>query len=264
MEKSIEVNLPINCVIVIQSLLPNESQTGKQLYDDIIKRRCSQHELNSGIVNVKNKDEFLNLASTLLEKLQPESAKPLLHFEVHGCEEGLQLASGEIVGWDEVGSCTRSINEYLGNTLFISLATCKGAHILKSIDPTIRAPFWGILGPKQDISHEEVVNDFNGFYDELLNSFDLQKAIDILNDFNPSAVYVWMTSEFVFDEFLVPMIKKKLETKIERFKRLFPDSKNAYPLMNRKERRQQLKSNIKQHSREKFVKDCRNTFLFLK
>src|SRR5690554_9714 len=133
-----KVNLGFNGIMIIQSLKDDESQTGEWLYNDIVRRLCDREKMIPGFVNIETKNEFIEgLYETLFEHHQKYGVRPFLHFEIHGDEEGLLLRKGERVTWSEFGAFTRKINRFLNNELFISLATCKGAHCLKGIDPTI-------------------------------------------------------------------------------------------------------------------------------
>jgi hypothetical protein len=257
-----KINLHINGVIVIQSLPDNERQTGRELYDDTIKRLCVRNTLHSGIIDVKSKDQFIQLPEILGEKNHEDQLCPFLHFEIHGDENGLMLANGELVSWAMVASVTRSINSFLKNELFISLATCKGAFILKGInDPTILAPFWGIVGPKDKIYLYEIIEDFTAFYQEFLTSFDLQKSIDELNRTNTRSPYVVMTAEVIFNQFIEEYFIDKPLDKDAKFKELSPKMKTLYPHLSQRERDVLLKKRIDKLDRHAFIEQCKNVFL---
>jgi hypothetical protein len=75
--------------------------------------------------------------SGTIEKVNTGSERLLyLHFEMHGCREGLMLNSGELLSWEELYQYFVLINSRLQNQLFVSLATCFGAYIINSVDPT--------------------------------------------------------------------------------------------------------------------------------
>jgi len=262
--KKQRVELQFNGIVVIQSLPNNEPQTGRSLYEDVIRRLCQKGIMHSGIIDVKSKTQFMMLSEILLEKCQKDNLCPFLHFEIHGDKEGrgLVLANGELVTWSEVGSFTRSINEVLKNELFISLATCKGAYILKSIDdPNILAPFWGMVGPKDKIYNEDIIEDFTAFYQELLTSFDLHKSIEALNNSHNNSPYVLMTAEFVFEHFIEEYFNNKPLDKEIEFRELSPKMRILYPHLSQVQRDDLLKRRIDNLDRTALIQELKSIFL---
>lgn len=257
-----KVDLEISGVIVIQSLPDNEPQTGRLLYDDIIKRLCHYRNMHSGIIDVKSKEQFQTLAASLADAYETNRLLPLLHFEIHGNEQGLVLSNKELVTWAEVGTFTRSINILLRNKLFITLATCKGAFILKSIaSSSMLAPFWGMVGPKDVIYHYELVEDFSAFYAELLTNFDLQQAIDTLNSSNLRTPYILMTAEAIFENFIEDYFEGKPLDKQDKFQQLSSKMKELYPDLTTPERNKLLQRKIDGFNRPLFIKQLKDLFL---
>src|SRR5690606_18550279 len=104
----------------------------------------------------------------------------LIHFEIHGSVNGFQLKNGDDVSWSEVADLCRVINVAIKNQLIVSLATCFGAYITLGIDVRQRSPFWGFIGPKNAIVQQDVIEDFSSLFEELMNSYDIEKALATL------------------------------------------------------------------------------------
>lgn len=259
-----KVELNISGIIVIQSLPSDEKQTGRELYEDTVKPLCGRINWHSGLIDIESKAQFMMLPEILLKRLLENNLRPFLHFEIHGENSGLGLvlSNRELVTWTEVGSVTRSINTTLNNELFISLATCKGAYILKSInDPCMVAPFWGIIGPKAEILLNDVIEDFTAFYTEFLTGFNLQKSIDALNTSNIRAPYVAMTAEAIFNMFIEDYFEFNPLDKELKFQQLSPKMKDIHPNLSQPERDNLLRKKIDALDRKRLIADCRSIFL---
>ena len=224
-----KVDIQLNGVIVIQSLPSTERQTGRELLDDTISRLCHKSQMHSGIINIKSKAEFLQIGDVLVDDFRRIKLQPFLHFEIHGDEQGFMLANGEHVDWETVGHVMRTLNTVLKNNLFISLATCKGAFIVRGVANLLElAAFWGMVGPRDEIFFDEVIEDFTTFYTEFLTNFDLQKAVTALNNSNPRINYVVMTAEVIFDRSIERLLndkryyrQAKYKARIEKARKIF-------------------------------------------
>lgn len=51
---------------------------------------------------------------------------PVLHLSAHGASEGIQLSSGDVIGWTELRELLVPINESLGGALLLCMSACKG------------------------------------------------------------------------------------------------------------------------------------------
>lgn len=177
----IKVDIEYNALIVVQSLPIDEKQTGKLLFDDIIARFCDWDGILAYFKTPYDRHDFFSLMQELAQAVSQRAHKPILHFEIHGNESGLGLASGEIVEWNELAALLRPINISLKNGLLLTLAVCKGISGYQMFDFNQPAPVWAIVGPKNKIGDTTLLTDFTEFYTHLLGYKDIQSAIDSLN-----------------------------------------------------------------------------------
>jgi len=151
----------------------------------------------------------------------------MIHFEIHGNENGLELISGEFIKWIELYKNLIEINSIIGNNLFITLAVCKGAYLMELIKLVNPAPFWGFIGSFDKIKSEDLLIRYNEFYLELLNSFNVNKAFNKLQNANSSfpSTYRFINSEVTFKEVYANYIKEKTspEGLKERVKQVMVD-----------------------------------------
>ena len=121
---------------------------------------------------IKTKNDF----KTSLNKVKEEASTgliPLIHIDCHGDTTGLKLESKARINWNELINHLTEINILTRNNLWVCLAVCDAAHIMKIVQdgvvPPKRAPFYGCVAPTQKIGGDEL-NKFELFYKELIQS----------------------------------------------------------------------------------------------
>jgi len=171
-----------NKLWVIESLPSGELRTGKNLFDNQLdKAKQVQNDLVVEFAEPITKAELFEV----LEKIRSEAVSgiyPMLHFECHGCEDGLGTASGELVEWDEIREILIEINRSTKLNLMIIIAACNGAHLIKVSTKLDAAPFWAIIGPEVEVTAGHIQDNFGRFYESFFSDLDGDKAINILNE----------------------------------------------------------------------------------
>ena len=192
-----------NKIYVIESLFPNDEKTGELLYKDIISRKIEQTGLGieHELIFVINKEEFLKAFDHIRQEVIYRLVNPIIHFEIHGCTEGFVLNSDELVKWEDLQMKFLELNLLTKNNLFLSLATCYGGHIHKVISPRMWTPFWGYVGPIDEVFEDQVMAGFQEFFDELLTSLDFGIATKRLNKSNQNlpTVFYFCNTEHIFN-----------------------------------------------------------------
>lgn len=135
---------------------------------------------------------------------------PLIHIEAHGEERppgdsgtspGIQLASGESVGWPELTPFLTEINRATRLRLLIYVATCFGADIATLVRPTERAPARMLIGPKEQISMGVLETGTTTFYRSLFQKGDGGQALRDMNEATNYAFYPF-SAEWLFLQIL--------------------------------------------------------------
>lgn len=195
--------LQFNKIYVIESLFPDDEKSGEILHNDIIRRKIEQtgsgieHEL----IFVSNKLDFFKAFDHIRQEVIYRLIDPIIHFEIHGCKEGFVLNSDELVDWYDFQIRLLELNMLTKNNLFLSLATCYGGHIHKVISPRMWTPFWGFVGPLDEVYVDQVMAGFQDFYDELLTSLNFNTATQRLNQSNPNlpTAFYFFNTEYIFN-----------------------------------------------------------------
>jgi len=192
-----------NKIYVIESLFADDEKSGQILHNDIIRRKIEQ--LNSGIYHelilVNSKNEFFRVFDHIRQEVIYKLVNPIIHFEMHGCQNGFVLNSDELIEWKELQMRLLELNLLTKNNLFLSLATCYGGYIHKVISPRTWTPFWGYVGPLDEVDEKQVMAGFQEFFDELLTSLNFSLATQRLNQCNhnlPTEFY-FCNTEYIFN-----------------------------------------------------------------
>ena len=159
-----------NKIYVVESL-QDERQTGKELYDDIIKRRSYCHsDLATEYVQVLSLEDWVNIIK-----------------RIHGSSnhDGLVLANKDLIPWSNFVSDMRCINIETQNNLLITMGICFGMDILYYTLLEEPSPFFGIIGSLYALQNDDIYISYSEFYDEFLQSFDITKSLQCLFRANP-------------------------------------------------------------------------------
>lgn len=190
-------------IYVIESLRPNDLKTGEELYNDIIKLKLWQKDLyeNCELFQPKSKIDFFNSIEKIKSEAEKKSIYPLIHLEMHGSKDGIQVTNGEIIKWIELQNRLIELNILCKCNLFLTMATCYGGYIYSTINPSLRTPFWGFIGPFEKVKAGEVLINFTAFYEEFINSLDINESVIKLNEANPNnkSRFRFHNTEFAFN-----------------------------------------------------------------
>ena len=196
------MEITFNKIYVVESLPDNETKTGSNLHNDIIRRKLWKHEnIQSEITIINSKAEFFSFFESVKNEIIQNQVIPYFHFEIHGNPNGFFLKSSEQVNWIEIHHRLIELNYLVKNKIWISLATCFGAYIYYIIRPWNKAPFYGYVGAWETINVFDLQVSFEKYFDTLLDNFDLNESIIQLNEDNPRkpVEYKLYTSKEVFE-----------------------------------------------------------------
>ncbi len=193
-------------VVIIESLEESEQKTGTALHSEAIKyKQFQEPNLSSYLYCPKSSVDFYNVLDEIIEKIKNENLFPLIHIECHGGDDGIQLASKELILWEDLFSKTTEINIELKNRLVLFLAMCSGISIIGKVNPEERAPFSAIVGTTSVISPDDLLHKYEEFYNNFFFSFDIVDSTKKMNSVgNEKNTFHFITSEFCFDGIVNP------------------------------------------------------------
>jgi hypothetical protein len=171
-----------NKVWVIESLPEGDLKTGTSLVEGQLEEaKAANPELIVAFEQPKTKHDLLNVLEKIKTDTLSTGCYPMIHFECHGCPDGLGTAANELVTWDELRKVLIEINQACRLNLVIVLACCNGAYLIKAATKMDRAPFWAIIGPEVEVTAGEVLIEFREFYKIFFETMNGDAAIDALN-----------------------------------------------------------------------------------
>ena len=186
---------------IIESLPEGERNSGENL-----ARRMRNEFGFAGQTGVEVRYEAVDDEQGLRSVLQQIAANaptdgPMLHLEMHGDEEGMELANGDVVRWPDLRHDLTPINVRCGNNLFVTLAVCCGEDLKQSAVTAAveRAPFFALLGTDQRVKHLQLSRGFDEFYKKLLIDHDFMAAREAINEIRcePHATFSLIPAELV-------------------------------------------------------------------
>lgn len=178
----IDATVSFDKLWVLESLKEGELKTGRSLVEDpLVTAAASCTNLKLEYRTPSSKKEFFEVLDLIRAQATNQGHTPILHFECHGSKEGLELASGELVQWQELRDRLIAINQACRTHLIITVAACDGAHLIKVAAVLDRAPFWAIIATEGEIAAGALAEDFGNFYRELFSSMNGDAAIKALN-----------------------------------------------------------------------------------
>jgi len=170
-----------NKVFILQSLEDKERRTGDEIELKIKNISFKTRNIEVKLTDIKSSDEFFRTIQGINSAVS-NGTLPFIHFEIHGSDEGLGLSNGDYITWNKLKEPLRDINILTKNNLFISLATCFGAHLLKIYKPWEPCPFYGYIGPLKSADNRDLEASYSIFFETLLLENNFAKAIsDLLN-----------------------------------------------------------------------------------
>lgn len=262
------VQIHFNRIYIIESLDLNDTKTGTNVHNDLLRYQEVNHPDFKSILKIPvNKQEWNQVFDEIFEDCKRNENAPIIHFEVHGSEDkdGLVLTSGELLSWEELYRNLVPINIAIKNELFITMAVCYGTFFLLSTRFDRPTAFRGIVGSFDEIGENDLVIRYEAFYQELFNSFDLNKSYERLVASNPDIPnsYTCLSAEYVFARTYIEYEKNECTD--------FALKKRAEELMcsnnlckNRKERRIFIRDFKKKEFQERknyFKESYQNFFL---
>jgi putative intracellular protease/amidase len=184
---------------IVESLPDGDLKTGRRLMEGpLVQAPVLQPDLEIEFRTPNSRDDFLAVLDAIEGECVTLGRLPMLHLDCHGCEDGLQMASGELVQWNEIRGAFIKINEASRFNFIVILAACHGANVLAMATQLDRAPFWAAIAPEEEVTAGHVDQAFGAFYSELLRSLSGDAAIAALNHQDQGRVYHFISAEGFF------------------------------------------------------------------
>lgn len=247
-------------IVIVQSLKEDDLKTGKLLYDNLSSSLPIKYpDTFVKFYDVKNKKEFAAIFHKIYNEIE-EGEIITLQIEAHGCEEGVGLASDELVTWEQLFGIIRPINVKMLNLLMVCMSMCYGGALISHLEPEKRAPYRAFIGTGSKIKAEVLLDGFTAFYEKyhhLLDTFAAYEAMKnaTIDTATGISLFWLMTSEEVFQKTLDP------DRDPDNFKHIVNDQFVKQKIKGRNVTPEQVASEIREMLKET-KKRCYENFTF--
>jgi hypothetical protein len=188
-----------NKLWVIESLPQGDLKTGKALFEGPLASPSSTHTNLEVIYRTpETLKDFYSVLDEIYIDTSTTQSLPMIHIESHGSEVGIELASKEVVHWDDVRKQFIRINISTGLNLVVVMAACHGAHILRMAIEMDRAPFLAAIGTEKEVTAGHVELAFKAFYETFFETLSGDQALTALNQHDFERTYRFIDAEDFF------------------------------------------------------------------
>jgi len=88
----------INSIYIIESLPQGDLKTGTELYDNCVYPLGNLKKgLYTRLIQPFSKSDFIAELTLIIYECKNNNRRPILHIESHGCIDGIETASGELI-----------------------------------------------------------------------------------------------------------------------------------------------------------------------
>ena len=196
-------------IVIIQSLKDGDLKTGEMLYDKLSASLPTKYpDTSVKLFDVKDKLDLAVIFHGICSGIA-DGELITLQIEAHGCEEGVDLASGELVTWKDFFGMIRPINEKMLNLLLVCMSMCYGGAMITEFEPEKRAPYRAFIGTGRAIRAGTLLDGFSAFYENYHNLRDVFSAYEAMkkaaiDSATGECPFWFMSSEDVFKKTLDP------------------------------------------------------------
>lgn len=255
-----------NKVYIIESLPENQIKTGKSLYEDLFHHNDVENKYGFEYQPIKNAYGLMTFLEIVYLEIKDKSIFPIIHFEMHGGIEGIQLSSGECIQWNDLAKTLQRINIELKNKLVVAFALCYGINFLSVFYDFMnsRTPFAGLIASADYVKVGEIKYGFQKFYKRILETKNGNDALKCLNEFisEDDRQYSFLSCRWLFKEAFVQYLKLcSAKERNRRTERIITKIKSTNPNADITKIRKELKLYLHKNNQKEYFIMTRDKFL---
>ena len=168
-----------NKIFILESLLPNELQTGTEL-EKRINAWAPLQGINCQAVTfpVHSMQDWEVAWNGIYTSITQMGNNPIIHLEMHGNKTHVGIDKGQngIIPLIDVFKKVQKANVLSHNNTFLSLAVCKGLNVIRSLGVYEPMPFCGVMGSEETLDNAELLENYTIFYKSFLKTLNLDTA----------------------------------------------------------------------------------------
>ena len=168
-----------NKIFILESLLPNELQTGTEL-ERRINAWAPLQGINCQVVTfpVHSMLEWEAAWNGIYTSITQMGNNPIIHLEMHGNKTHVGIDKGRngTISLIDVFKKVQKANILSHNNTFLSLAVCEGLNVIRSLGVYEPMPFCGVMGSEETLGNQELLENYTIFYKAFLKTLNLDAA----------------------------------------------------------------------------------------
>lgn len=121
------------------------------------------------------------LGPRLLEAWRTLSKLPILHFSMHGNQDGVELSNGEFLSWHDLRELLLPLNRAMGGGLLICMSSCFGASGCRMAMYSDNEPsFWALVGNTRSVPWADAAVGYVTFYHLFFKGVGVEKGVEAM------------------------------------------------------------------------------------
>lgn len=169
-------DMKFNTLYIIESLKDGDLKTGHLLFEDLKLQEYVHEHVRVEYREPKSSKDWDKVMIDILNDCKEQQVYPIVHLEVHGAKDSIELSNGDVVLRDKVGEQLRQINIATGCNLFLTMGVCKGLYVLFNTHIDKPMPFCGAIGSFSELFAGDIQLRYAEFYETFFRTFDITQA----------------------------------------------------------------------------------------
>ncbi|MFN8582684.1 MAG: hypothetical protein U0163_17120 [Gemmatimonadaceae bacterium] len=181
-DEFVYTGLRFNAVYVIESMGGGQPKLGADLYDQVVfPTRVTLEGLYTDYSFVADEVQLHAKLRSILAAARAANHLPIIHFEAHCGEGGVQLADETVVTWRSLAPLLAAINEACRMNLMVVAMVCYAWSLMYSLTPSDRAPLFMLVAPPGPMSGQALFDATRAFYGALFGALDVNSGLEAMN-----------------------------------------------------------------------------------
>lgn len=145
---------------------------------------------------------------------------PIMHFSMHGNQEGISLTNGDQISWDDLRQMLKPLNEAVNDGILICMSSCFGSSGCRmAMHENTDKPFWALIGNSNSAQWDDAAVAYVTFYHQIFKGETVEKSVDIMKIASGDDNFMHFNGNKVKEDWATFMTNQREKTNLEEFKK---------------------------------------------
>ncbi len=122
-----------------------------------------------------------SLTNRLIQATEKYNTLPILHFSMHGDNDGIFLTNKEKLTWQDLARYIQPLSNIFEGRLMICMSSCFGGNAFQmAMDQGLNKPFGYLIGNMEKVSWKDASIGFATFYHRLFGRANIDDAFNAM------------------------------------------------------------------------------------